>query len=188
MTRFNRVKGRGRGECLPISKAETGYNERDLKLGIAAGLGYSKVESAGLIDCSEKTVHNRYAANKGFIEEWAKFTASLVREKRIVAKEIKAADINKELQRLLGSSVQALEDALTSGDPKAALAAAKEVFDRVQGKATQTNVNVQLGKVEHHVIHQMPAKAITGMDRMIEAGIIPPLEILEGEVIQAEPS
>lgn len=176
----------GRGAWLSISKAEVGYSDRDLRIAIAAGLGYSKVECAGLIECSEKTIHNRYATNKEFIGEWTKYVISLVREKRVAAKEIKAADLSKELQRLLGSSVNALEMALLSEDPKAALAAAKEVFDRVQGKATQTNVNVQLGKVEHHVIHQMPAKVIAGMDRMIEAGVITSMAVLEAELVNPE--
>ena len=159
---------------MPENAGEVGPN-MDTQIGIALGLGFSKPETAKLVStpefpagCSERTVFNHINASNGYCEAVAKYTAFAIREQRTNLKEVKVADVRKEMEKLLAGSIKALEDAITGGDWKAAEA----VLDRLTGKATQTNVNLVAGRVDvHH--HQMPAEVASAMDGLIASGKIP---------------
>lgn len=174
-------------------KPETGYNERDLQIAIALGLGYTKVDAAKAVytldspqGVSERTVHNRVATNGPFIEQWQRFTASLVREQSLEVKEVTAATAKAELEKLLAPAIAAIRTAIQSGDAKTA----ESLLDRVLGKATQTNVNLHAGRIDV-VNYQMPTAVAAAMDSLIAAGRIPigalapaPPLALEAEVVE----
>lgn len=157
------------------TRAEVGYNERDLQIAIALGLGHTKVDTAKAVyttdspqGISERTVHNRLATNGAFIEQWLRFTASLLRSQSLEIKEVTAATAKAELEKLLGPAIAAIREAIHSGDAKTA----ESLLDRVLGKATQTNLNLHAGRIDV-VNWQMPAPVVAAMDSFIVEGRIP---------------
>lgn len=165
---------------MTISQAETGFNERDMSIALGMAHGLTNKEIADLAGVSEKTVYNRReGANKPFIEQWAKFGKSLIREKKISSLELSKAQFERKLESLLGPIYEALEKAVEAGDAKLGMDIVKQMFGT-------KNLNVSLGRMEHVHIHQMDPAVTSAMDQMIAAGVIPtylPPALLEGEVV-----
>lgn len=147
------------------------YSLRDVRMaaGLAAGLTIKEIaEACGV---TEKAIY-QYNANhgervQGLREDLSKLLKVNVRE----AKEIAIEQARAEFESRLGKFMTALDRAVDSDDPKTALDAAKEGFNRIFGKAT-SNVNVSAsGRIEHAHLHQLSEAAAKAFSLDAESDI-----------------
>jgi hypothetical protein len=177
---------------MTISRAETGFNQRDMKIALALGAGKSIKEAAEFAEISERQAYNRLTTNKKFIEEWRDLLKNLIGASRRQVREIAEAEARAEITKLLGASFDSLERALNEGDLKLAFDAGREVRDRVLGKAT-SNLNVNHGgTVGHMHAHWNGGVLPESKLRAIDAGIQSTkllkdsLPLLEGELVDGK--
>lgn len=96
----------------------------------------------------------------------------------------KIDDVREELTTKVSLAVDAIERALRDEDPKTALTAAKELLDRVHGKAVQRNINESTGNLTVDHFHHLPESFVNGM--LEDAARLQIAGAVEAEVISGE--
>ncbi len=121
-------------EFPPLSKAEVGYNERDLKLGIAKGAGMTTDECADFAGVSRATVNNRV---NGRNKEFVSFIANLVKGAVAASIAAKNAKLKNRYEEMYDQAVDNLKQFLKNPDDRLKFAATTRVIDQIEGKPTQ---------------------------------------------------
>jgi hypothetical protein len=169
-----------------ISKSETGFRELDLKIALCLGLGLSGDETARVAGCHRSTIYERKASNKSFIEEWSSFISAAA----AASLAEKTNEMKAKLTRMYEKAYGVVDRSMDADDPRLAFQAAKEVIDRVDGKATQkieqkTEVT-ETRKVEIEVLPTEEFKWILQTikgSRALLTGDIPEEEVVEAELV-----
>jgi restriction endonuclease Mrr len=173
---------------MTISRTETGYNERDLDIGIALGAGMTKEAAADFAGKSRATVYNRLADNADFIE----YVQARVKAAVVQQIAINVENAQEKLAKMYARAIERLGDLLETDaelDAQTLRFAVKEVLDRVGGKPTQRIETTFGGKVTHeHKVIAIPANEFRFLSQTVgkTARLLGPAEENEPEVIESE--
>jgi hypothetical protein len=176
----------GDHQNVTISRAETGFNERDLQIAICKGLGFSDEDTARAI-CTpdfptgvhENTVKHRRNTNRAFIEQWTRFVANVRRDRELDIKALNKAQLREQMEAELGTAWAQILKAVREGDTDSAW----RMVEHQIGKPSQTHKHE--GSVEvNHMVWQ-PERALAAQERdMLDSGDL--LRALPGDVLEAE--
>lgn len=174
-----------------ISRAETGYNERDFRIGVALGLEMTKEEAAAFAGVDRSTVYSRLGTNKDFIG----FVASTVKAAAASSIATTTAQIKKKYEAMYEKAVGVVEKTIGAfdDDPRLAYTAADKWIDRNDGRPTQRiEQKTESSHVERLEVVGFPADvlryivgAVSGTSKLLTGGI-PPEEIPEAEIVRDE--
>lgn len=163
---------------MSISRRETGYNERDLRIAAGLAADLTKEKIAEFVGCERATVYNRLGANK----DWIETTAAII--KTAIAQSI-VRSVEKAQERMADAypvAVQNLIEFLESDDAKDRMWATKDLLDRIGGKASQ-NININKKTETKHEVVVIPGDAFDFMVKSIERS----RQVFTGKVTPALP-
>lgn len=123
---------------LTIDRRRNELNEIDLKIAIALGCGHTRERAAELAGVSASTVYNH--CDQPITRQWGAFTKLCAESSIAHQVEVNSAAVKREWEkrRLTAFGVHDAAMAMVKEAPALALRAAEGVFDRADGKATQT--------------------------------------------------
>lgn len=173
---------------MSISRAETGYREKDLEIAIALGAGFSsKEEAAQAAGVDRSTIYSRLATNKDFIERWAAFTRSVLAQRIAAASE----KLKAKYERMYEKAVDVVDETLDDReDPRLRFQAATRVIDEVKGRPVQrVETTLESTHTERHEIVGLPADVLRSLVGAIRGGqaLLTGGPVEEAEVIEVEP-
>lgn len=123
---------------MTIDKRRNDLNETDLKIAIALGCGLTRERAAELAGVSVTTVYNH--CEQPITKTWAAFTKLVASSSIALQVEVNTASIKREWEKRRARALEVHDDVMARVDeaPALALRAAENVFDRADGKPTQT--------------------------------------------------
>lgn len=123
-----------------MDAAEPKYCQRVIQMAVSKVFGrkLSIAEIAKICGISERAAYKWRAHHKEDIAEVVSFISPLLLETTREIKQVMVDDFRQELEGELGTFLDAIRRASTSGDPKVALAGAQEGLNRIFGKAAST--------------------------------------------------
>lgn len=148
---------------MSISKAEKGYNERDLLIGIALGAGLNQQQVAEQLEMDRKTIYNRLGTNGPFINEVKAHVERFVSTKITLNNEAAKA----RWQAMFEKATRNVDRMLDSEDPDLLVFATKETLDRVGGKPTQSIIQKIEGEVTH-THRTLPSEFVSVLTDLIQ--------------------
>jgi transposase len=147
-----------------ISRRETGYNERDLRIAVAIGAGMTMDAAAEFACVSRATVYNRQAANRDFID----LAVAIVKAATSVslAQSLEQAKLRWAASH--GDAQNKIIELVESEDDQIALKAATIVVDRNEGKATQKiEQKIEQRSISVEAVVQIPADDVAFLMRAL---------------------
>jgi hypothetical protein len=176
---------------MTISKAETGFNERDLLIGISLGAGLNQQETADEVGVDRRTIYNRMATNAVFINAVKAHVERFVSAKIAINNE----QNKRRWEDMYNKAVRNVNVMLDSEDPDTKIFATKETLDRVEGKPTQRIVNKHEGEIKHTHTRTLPADIVGIIQAVVasapraalpEATEAPAYEIIDAELVHPD--
>lgn len=136
---------------------DAAYYRRLYILGAGLALGSTVKDSAEAAGISERYAYDILNKEEADINAFRDCVRPLTRTRREI-ENIARDKAEAKFEEKLGKAFAALDAALDADDPKTALEAAKETFNRLFGKAAAT-LNVTGGVKHTHTLQLSPAQA-----------------------------
>lgn len=145
------------------------YTLREVLISLGRVSGATMEEVATQCGVTVRALYYDMAA-EGIIDELSKYMQPLVKHKRRDIKEIAASMVDKELEKLAGPAVAAIEDILTGGgDPKTAAENAWRVVHQLRGTPASTyKLEKSVSGTVRHEHYVMPGKTLVALGEDIE--------------------
>jgi hypothetical protein len=118
---------------MTISRAETGFNERDLLIAICIGLGMTAEAAAEAVGVDRSTVFRRKEGNKDFVEFWS----AKVKTLSASSLSLETEKIKAKYERMYLKAIENLDDFLDDEDSRTRFQATVRMLDQREGKPVQ---------------------------------------------------